>query len=116
MQASQENINPGILRFLMSVASQSAAASCAARCKPQAPATETRGTQTTPAPAAVAPAAGPAAALAAAACDDELFVYMPWTGLILELLPIKDEQCSDDSTFVSTLSVSELRDILALLP
>jgi len=112
MQASQENINPGILRFLVSVASQSAAASCAARCKPQAPATETRATQTTPAPAAVAPAAGPAAALAAAACDDELFVYMPWTGLILELLPIKDEQCSDDSTFVSTLSVSELRDML----
>jgi hypothetical protein len=37
---------------------------------------------------------------------------MPWTGLILELLSIKDEQCSDDSTFVSTLSVSELRDVL----
>jgi hypothetical protein len=37
---------------------------------------------------------------------------MPWTGLILELLSIKDEQCINDSTFVSTLSVSELRDVL----
>jgi len=128
MQTSQENINPGILRFLMSVASQSAAASraasraasCAACCQAQAPATETRETQTTPPPAPAAAAAAAAAAAtgasgalaAAAACDDELFVYMPWTGLILELLPIKDEQCSDDSTFVSTLSVSELRDVL----
>jgi hypothetical protein len=102
MHTSQVNINPGILRFLMSVASQPAAATCDASCDAAAPATETRETQTAPAPAP-APAA---------ACDDELFVYMPWTGLILELLPMKDEHCSDDSTFVSTLSVSELRDVL----
>ena len=112
MHTSQVNINPGILRFLMSVAPQPAVATCDASCEAPARATETRETQTAPAPAPAPTPAAAAAAAAAAACDDELFVYMPWTGLILELLSIKDEQCSDDSTFVSTLSVSELRDVL----
>jgi len=111
--SSNSGINPGILCFLKSVAG---------------PATVTRETQTeAPAPALTAAPApvtretqteAPAPALTAApapvpAADEELIVYMPWTGLILELFCMRDEQSSEDTTFTSTLSVSDMKAMLA---
>lgn len=108
MENSSANMNLGMLRFLMSVTPR---------------AVQTRATQTSPGieasgaqPSPTSKASGMERALApdfdAAPCESELVVYKPWTGVILEVLSLKDEECSDESTYVSTLSVGELRDML----
>jgi hypothetical protein len=42
----------------------------------------------------------------------DLYVYMPWTGMILELLPTNKELHENDSVFTSTQSQGELQKML----
>ena len=94
------SLNPGVLKFLTSIATKKRGLDV--------------GTQTELAGAAGAGAAGAAPDVAGAAGLEDFFVYMPWTGLVIELFPMRQEQQDEDSTFVSTPSIGEMKNMLRL--
>lgn len=120
MQTIPSNVNPGIIRFLMTVAprptetqsTQTPATPCEERSTQTAPAALSEKSTTSTSDISRTQTALVSRCSAAGVCDSELPVYMPWTGLILELIQMKDEEVNGDSTFVSTLSVGELKEMM----
>lgn len=97
------SLSPGILAFMRSIAARKPSSDMSTQ-------TELTGVAASPGRRVARDAAGSSDACAL----EDVLVYMPWTGLVVELFPMKEEEQDEDSSFVSTLSIGEMKKMLRL--